>query len=328
MIAADPLSRLSRPEYVMLEIATVGFMFCAANLKEEWVDRGNAPFEILSQPSVFSIVVVTIPGILVWQVLFFLFTCPVCLVDSSTSSKEVKSRAKKFTRAGEIIGYLVMVIGAVADAMLLHQSLVEGVGETNLIDTVAHSRLQGYVISWLLMLFLYFNPVLAWGQPDPAGGFCLGDYIGIGQWRIEKQRFQHLCVKAFDTWLRRNEKNIRSSFSSHRMSRAKTQYDRRQNEFTDGASVLLPVNVEQDDDFLDENFLDVDMTCCVREPVETVSFPRSAGSSKQHPLRPVAADAQAGDQNGLLDFSEFHKTKDLSRTCGAQCSLGEELFGP
>merc|ERR1711879_441831 len=59
-------------------------------------------------------------------------------------------------------------------------------------------RLKGYVIGWLSMVLIYFNPLVAWGQTDPVGGMCIGDLIGLGQWRIEKQRFQTLCLDKFE----------------------------------------------------------------------------------------------------------------------------------
>eukprot|EP00416_Gambierdiscus_australes_P030838 CAMPEP_0171087998 /NCGR_PEP_ID=MMETSP0766_2-20121228/20500_1 /TAXON_ID=439317 /ORGANISM="Gambierdiscus australes, Strain CAWD 149" /LENGTH=104 /DNA_ID=CAMNT_0011545741 /DNA_START=119 /DNA_END=430 /DNA_ORIENTATION=+ len=43
-------------------------------------------------------------------------------------------------------------------------------------------RAKSYLISLALMVGIYFNPVVAWGQPDPDKGFNLGDYIGLGQW--------------------------------------------------------------------------------------------------------------------------------------------------
>merc|ERR1711974_461380 len=67
----------------------------------------------------------------------------------------------------------------------------------HLVSTL-RGRVTSYIFAWAMMVGVYFNPFVAWGQPDPAGKLCAGDYIGIGQWRVEKQRFQGLCVRAMD----------------------------------------------------------------------------------------------------------------------------------
>merc|ERR1719343_416636 len=57
---------------------------------------------------------------------------------------------------------------------------------------VVRGRLQGYLLFWIIQFGIYFNLFVAWGQTDPAGGCSLGDYVGLGQWRIEKQRYRKL----------------------------------------------------------------------------------------------------------------------------------------
>jgi len=65
------------------------------------------------------------------------------------------------------------------------------------------SRCLSYIIYWLTVLCVYFNPLVACGQTDPfpePGFECklafLGDMSGIGQWRIQKQYFQNMCFHA------------------------------------------------------------------------------------------------------------------------------------
>lgn len=67
------------------------------------------------------------------------------------------------------------------------------------IQLVAAGRVKGYIISWVLFLLLDFNVLVAWGQTNPDGPFCLGDLIGIGKWRIEKQKLQHCCITSLRT---------------------------------------------------------------------------------------------------------------------------------
>jgi hypothetical protein len=61
-------------------------------------------------------------------------------------------------------------------------------------------RALSYIYSWLLALGVYFNIFIAWGQPDLHGTFSIGDKIadlvGLGQWRVEKRRFQNLRKKS------------------------------------------------------------------------------------------------------------------------------------
>merc|ERR1719198_761310 len=68
---------------------------------------------------------------------------------------------------------------------------------------IFQSRLLGYVINASMSGGVYFCAIAAWGDPRPpqdaklasVGG--IGDLVGIGQWRIEKQKFQAVCVQAY-----------------------------------------------------------------------------------------------------------------------------------
>merc|ERR1712083_710425 len=89
-------------------------------------------------------------------------------------------------------------MGIITDSFMIHR------GELwdRLMESLL-SRLTGYLIPWAMMLSLYFNPFIAFGQPDPyAEKSCkyyiamVGDLIGLGQWRIEKQFFQRILVEA------------------------------------------------------------------------------------------------------------------------------------
>merc|ERR1719198_34254 len=59
------------------------------------------------------------------------------------------------------------------------------------------ARLYGYVVSWLIFVLVIFNPFCAFGQPDPMGqSMYFAELIGLGQWTIERQRFQMQCLQA------------------------------------------------------------------------------------------------------------------------------------
>lgn len=199
ILACDPNHSLSRLERVGMELSTFGFSFFVVGLQATWVEQGKAPVQFLTQPLAFSILIVTIPGIVIWQLLFFLFTCPKCgLVDLAQAGTKELSRARLWSGIGAATGWSLLVLG------LLYLGLV-AVKEYQLGDqhqlhssTVLLGRLRGYIVSWVLMLLLSFNPFIAWGQPDPAGKCSLGDIVGLGQWRIEKQRFQNFCLDHLD----------------------------------------------------------------------------------------------------------------------------------
>jgi hypothetical protein len=207
IFACDPNNRLSNMERLGMELATIGFSLCTSSFKQTWVIDEDPPIWFLKYSPVFSLLVVTLPGYAIWYSLFFLFTCPCCLVDRAVALEAKVRRSDMCTRIGGFLGWclllalVVLLLGAIAYNMLtipgiLHSSgkgphqIVLTIWKNLHFNTVVIARIQGYLIAWGLMIFVYFNPLIAWGQPDPYGKAVLGDYIGLGQWRIEKQRFQ------------------------------------------------------------------------------------------------------------------------------------------
>merc|ERR1712232_81540 len=79
---------------------------------------------------------------------------------------------------------------------------------------VVYARAQGYLMSWMIIVGIYFNPVVAWGQPDPHGKFCLGDLGGLGQWRIEKQKFQARCIEVYQNLDKEGTRSNQAGFGS------------------------------------------------------------------------------------------------------------------
>jgi len=140
---------------------------------------------------VFNLVMVTVPGLVIWWALFLLFTCPgLGCVDESAASPANVRRAFWVRACSTALGYVIVLLGCLAIFSV----------ETHINDywrPLASGRLKGYVISAVLMVFVYFNPLIAWGQPNPDATSChIGDLIGLGQWTIEKQRFQAVCEEA------------------------------------------------------------------------------------------------------------------------------------
>eukprot|EP00927_Polykrikos_kofoidii_P060148 TRINITY_DN55216_c0_g1_i1.p1 TRINITY_DN55216_c0_g1~~TRINITY_DN55216_c0_g1_i1.p1 ORF type:complete len:412 (-),score=19.95 TRINITY_DN55216_c0_g1_i1:78-1313(-) len=196
IFAADPMHRLCRKERAAMELASVSFMVTTARLMQTWVGNRAAPIKLLSRPLVFNLLVVTIPGMLVSKLLLFLFKCPSGLLDKSRVDRSAITRSRFLSAVSEGTGYLLILLGVLGLNRHLLSAPARGIRSVKM-RTILACRLQSYAISWLLMTLLTFNPLVAWGQPDPAKAPCFGDLFGVGQWRIEKQRFQRRCLNAF-----------------------------------------------------------------------------------------------------------------------------------
>lgn len=183
IFSADPEHRLSRKERAAMEVATVSFTVISAQLTDLWVVKEAAPMRVLSDPFVFSIVIVTIPGMLMWKVLFTLFTCPCAFVDKSRAEQSAINRSRMLTSISEAIAYSLIVLGVISLVCHILNATADG-NRAVTIASVIGGRLHSYIISWVSMTLLAFNPLVA----VPI------DSIGLGQWRIEKQRFQTRCL--------------------------------------------------------------------------------------------------------------------------------------
>jgi hypothetical protein len=215
IFCCDPNNRFSNMERLGIELSAIGFSLATTSLKKSWVIDKHAPVEFLSDKMAFSIIVVTLPSMVIWYSLFFLFTCPCFLADPSTELQERVKRADRFSCIGGTFGwmflialmaFLVWTIGWTAEAEFAEdqaggtlqqlEHMMTGLWEHLHLSTVFLARIFSYCFSWGFMLLVMFNPLIAWGQPDPYGKAVLGDYIGLGQWRIEKQKFQIACLMA------------------------------------------------------------------------------------------------------------------------------------
>jgi len=70
MFASDPSHRLSKVERAAMELATIGFAFFTVGLRNHRVVEGKAPNEYLKNRHIFSIVIVTIPSMIIWWFFF------------------------------------------------------------------------------------------------------------------------------------------------------------------------------------------------------------------------------------------------------------------
>lgn len=192
IFACDPSHRLSRVERIMMELAVIAFTFFTNGLKDSWVVHGHAPCEVLEDSTMFGLVVVTLPSMVMFWTLFSLFTCPWGNPDKSKATPDELLKATKITSACEFIGNALVIICFIGLGYRLVRVEMTDFSHLHL-RTSLTGRLKSYVITWVTMVCVHFNPFVMWANPNLGGGFCAGDYVGVGQWRAEKQKFQAIC---------------------------------------------------------------------------------------------------------------------------------------
>lgn len=184
----DPNHTLDQLERICMEISTIGLVIIIEARRRAWDVDGMFSKNPSQTDIIFNIAASTIP-MMTFYFLFYMFTCQCGLVDEFRATKEEKDRAKWCELGGTWSGrgLMTMLIGF---AIL---TLVRYGKELNF-ALIAFVRCNAYVFHLLLALALTFNPVIAWGQPDPSlGDGGVAALVGLGQWRIEKQRFQARC---------------------------------------------------------------------------------------------------------------------------------------
>lgn len=211
----SPLHRLSTLERICMEITTISFGFFTCLLKTKWVDERDSPFPFFNEQSdavrkyMFSLLVVTLPGMIMWRFNWMAFTTPCFIVDKAKATSSKKKFCGCLAHSAEVLGYvfcLVSIAFIVFDIFFR-----EGIsGKLSMEDHIKHSyaiaftRAQAYILEWAIMLGLYFNPWFAWGHSDvtPGTKSCLVTYVadnlGLGGWRIQKQEFQNNCIHALE----------------------------------------------------------------------------------------------------------------------------------
>eukprot|EP00666_Eupelagonemidae_sp_cell4sb_P003776 gene3776-13070_t len=112
---------------------------------------------------------------IIFKVLFLLFTCPCCFVNRSRASREEIHKASLGTAVGQWLAFAVIAAGC----GLLAWYIVDTVRNSDrdlakIFATTMQARAQGYLIGWVLQFSLNFNPFIAWGQPDPNGAGLVG----------------------------------------------------------------------------------------------------------------------------------------------------------
>merc|ERR1711920_583321 len=111
-------------------------------------------------------------------------------MDETLASVAETHTTRNIRRAGEIFAHILVLttwclplvfLPAPKGLMIMH---------------IAWARVKAYIIAWMAIFLLDFNPLVAIGNPNPwtqQTTFCkVVEMLGIGQWRLQKLKFQCL----------------------------------------------------------------------------------------------------------------------------------------
>jgi len=217
-----------------LERAAIEFSTCSLTLAfyvgivmttEDYLNLnlGGSPASSASSSSsapllrlALDVIFVTLPSITIWHFLYNLFMMPrFSRLNEAFASDADIVRAWRFRACGEVLVYFMVLIGVSA---LIWRVYTKPGAMWDDMTLVIQTRLQAYAFEWIFMLAVTFNPIAAWGQVDPDGPFCLGDILGLGRWRLEKQRFQVSCLRALQSGY--SGSNVRTVLQDAALQRA------------------------------------------------------------------------------------------------------------
>lgn len=140
---------------------------------------------------------------MIYWVLYLLFNNSLGTVDRSRASKWTLKKAKALNCITSTLGFALVLV---AIGLIIKNSLNarydRGDAAARFFGAIL-SRCLSYLVYWITIFFVYFNPLVAWGETEtyPEPGLkskfaMLGDMFGVGQWRIQKQYFQGICFDA------------------------------------------------------------------------------------------------------------------------------------
>mmetsp|Transcript_54365 Transcript_54365/g.151733 ORF Transcript_54365/g.151733 Transcript_54365/m.151733 type:complete len:557 (-) Transcript_54365:380-2050(-) len=152
----------------------------------------------------FNLMFATVPGMAWYFLLYFLYTVPCGQIDESKTSVAEANRKAKVRLMCEFAAHALVIMSFIlpfACGLLdddTRQRAQTHDSYSELLVAVMSGRLKAYIIAWLVMFFVYFNPLVAVGDPNPLGEKTLMsklvDGLALGQWRMEQMRFKALCV--------------------------------------------------------------------------------------------------------------------------------------
>jgi len=192
-----------------MEGAVVSFMVFATQAKVLG-KVGPVKMDEWMHPALHALVIITVPSYILWYTLCMLYTMPGCGdADPSMDTPDRVRRAGLIDLLGDILGHLLLItmFALTVRYYIFHP---EGLPTKAFIIEVLIGRCYGYLLQWLTMLCVYFNPVLMIGSADPEDVSLFSymcDRAGVGQWSREKERFQQKCAEVL-----RTQSEVRSSF--------------------------------------------------------------------------------------------------------------------
>lgn len=209
IFSCDLMGKALPLERAAIELSTCGLTLALsvgiAMLVENCVklDKGGvsctsaSPAPLLRQSLALDIVLVTLPSIAIWHLLYNLFMMPrFSKLNEAFASDANIVRAWRFRACGEAVAYILVALGVSA---LIWRAYAKPKVMWDDLSLIFQARLQAYAFEWSFMLLVTFNPIAAWGQADPDGPYCAGDMLGLGRWRLEKQQFQVSCLRALQS---------------------------------------------------------------------------------------------------------------------------------
>jgi len=210
IFCCDQSHPLDSKERLFIELVTIGLTLIfeitwtesisvarvGEDAESEWVRR-----------QLWAVLLLTIPSVIGWWLLFLLFVMPGCgTVDDSKDSERKKKKATIYTWGGRLVACFVgLTVFIIEIVIFIKMPSWEEL--ITLLLAVFLGMVSRYLFAWGMMAFFWFNPFVAWGDSSPewkgkpgrskAANCCakLGNIIGLGQWRIEKQRFQGRLVQ-------------------------------------------------------------------------------------------------------------------------------------
>eukprot|EP01062_Namystynia_karyoxenos_P073678 TRINITY_DN704_c0_g1_i1.p1 TRINITY_DN704_c0_g1~~TRINITY_DN704_c0_g1_i1.p1 ORF type:complete len:766 (+),score=302.01 TRINITY_DN704_c0_g1_i1:78-2300(+) len=185
----DPDHPLSLNERAALEFVTQGFSFMMSGMYD-WRDHSGdgGAWDFFWHPTVFSIVFVTIPGMILMKVMFMLYTCPLktCWVDESSAEPQDIARMHKFHKMGHYTSVLFICGAMLFYALGIFMYFLDpsSVDPTRL-QLWLQGRLQAYVMWFVTTLAMPFNPLMA-KKIGP---------IVLGTWELQRRRVRLLLTE-------------------------------------------------------------------------------------------------------------------------------------
>lgn len=175
---------LERAERVMMEFITMSFSLMMSGM-HDWQPLPDGKVgDAFSQKTVYSIVFITIPGMILYQIVLFLYTCPLktCHRDRTAASVAAIEYMDHCNKVGKWVALIFVFGGCVCFIVGMLEYFNYNV-DSNLLIVFLQGRLQGYVLFFITTLALQFNPLVA-----ITLSICGYPLYSVGNWTLERRK--------------------------------------------------------------------------------------------------------------------------------------------